>query len=135
MCLGSATHSSVNFCPILKKTRSQNLSWGFVWQMTQKLVSLRFSAQRYMILNLCIFFGTPGTAELKTLYFIIICSAEDVFILNSNKFRMVYKVDGNPQLDFCDWSTYSNILKSEVKRVQTVWNPVVQIGWKLKKLS
>ena len=24
---------------------------------------------------------------------------------------MVYKVDGNPQLDTCDWSMYSNILK------------------------
>ena len=23
---------------------------------------------------------------------------------------MVYKVDGNPQLDTCDWSMYSNIL-------------------------
>ena len=50
------------------------------------------------------------TAELKTLYFVI-CSAEDLFTLNSNKFRMVYKVDGNPQLDTCDWSMYSNILK------------------------
>ena len=27
---------------------------------------------------------------------------------------MVYKVDGNPQLDTCDWSMYSNILKSIV---------------------
>ena len=43
------------------------------------------------------------TAELKTLYFVI-CSAEDLFTLNSNKFRMVYKVDGNPQLDSYDWS-------------------------------
>ena len=50
------------------------------------------------------------TAELKTLYFVI-CSAEELFTLNSNKFRMVYKVDGNPQLDTCDWSMYSNILK------------------------
>ena len=24
---------------------------------------------------------------------------------------MVYKVDGNPQLDTCDWRMYSNILK------------------------
>ena len=24
---------------------------------------------------------------------------------------MVYKVDGNPQLDTCDWSMYSNILR------------------------
>ena len=30
--------------------------------------------------------------------------------MNSNKFRMVYKVDGNPQLDSRDWSMYSNIL-------------------------
>ena len=52
------------------------------------------------------------TAELKTLYFVIICSAEDLLILNSNKFRMIDKVDGNPQLDSCDWSMYSNILKS-----------------------
>ena len=49
------------------------------------------------------------TAVLNTLYFVI-CSAEDLFTLNSNKFRMVYKVDGNPQLDTCDWSMYSNIL-------------------------
>ena len=28
---------------------------------------------------------------------------------------MVYKVDGNPQLDRCDWSMYSNILKSSTK--------------------
>ena len=41
----------------------------------------------------------------------IICSAEDLLTLNSNKFRMVYKVDGNPQLDSRDWSMYSNILK------------------------
>ena len=33
------------------------------------------------------------------------------FTLNSNKFRMVYKVDGNSQLDSRDWSMYSNILK------------------------
>ena len=26
------------------------------------------------------------------------------FTLNSNKFRMVYNVDGNPQLDSRDWS-------------------------------
>ena len=50
------------------------------------------------------------TAELKTLYFVI-CSAEDLFTLNSDKFRMAYKVDGNPQLDTCDWSMYSNILE------------------------
>ena len=49
-------------------------------------------------------------SEFKTIYFVI-CSAEDLFTLNSNKFRMVYKVDGNPQLDICDWSMYSNILK------------------------
>ena len=49
------------------------------------------------------------SAELKTLYFVI-CYAEDLFTLNSNTFRMVYKVDGNPQVDTCDWSVYSNIL-------------------------
>ena len=43
--------------------------------------------------------------------FVIICSAEDLLTLNSNEFRMVYKVDGNPQLDSRDWSMYSNILK------------------------
>ena len=36
------------------------------------------------------------TAKLKTLYFFFICSAEDLSTLTSNKFRMVYKVDGNP---------------------------------------
>ena len=41
------------------------------------------------------------------------CSAEDLLTLNSNKFRMVYKVDGNPQLDSPDWSMYSNILKCD----------------------
>ena len=41
------------------------------------------------------------------------CSAEDLFTLNSSKFRMVCKVDGNPQLDSRDWSMYSNILKTE----------------------
>ena len=44
--------------------------------------------------------------------FVIICSAEDLLTLNSNKFRMVYKVDGNPQLDSRDWGMYSNILNS-----------------------
>ena len=43
-----------------------------------------------------------SAAKLKTLYFVIICSAEDLFTLNSNKFRMVYKVDGNLQLDSRD---------------------------------
>ena len=56
--------------------------------------------------SLCLLY----TAELKTLYFVI-CSVEDLFTLNSNKFRMVSKVDGNPQLDICDSSMYSNILK------------------------
>ena len=36
---------------------------------------------------------------------------EDLFTLTSNKFRMIYKVDGDPQLDSRDWSMYSNILK------------------------
>ena len=43
----------------------------------------------------------------------MIFSAEDLFTLNSNKFRMVYKVDGNPQLDSRDWSMYSNILNEK----------------------
>ena len=61
-------------------------------------------------------------AELKTLYFVFICSAENLFVedsfaLTRNKFRMVYKVDGNPQLESRDWSMYSNIFKflKEVK--------------------
>ena len=44
--------------------------------------------------------------------FRFICSVEDLFTLNSNKFRMVHEVDGNPQLDSRDWSMYSNTLKS-----------------------
>ena len=44
--------------------------------------------------------------------------------MNSNKFRMVYKVDGNPQLDSSDWSIYSNILKNalvyELKTLHTL---------------
>ena len=48
------------------------------------------------------------TAKIKTLYFVFICSAEDLFALTSNKFRIVCKVDGNPQLDSRDWSMYSN---------------------------
>ena len=43
--------------------------------------------------------------------FRFICSAEDLFTLTSNKFKVVYKIDGNPQLDSRDWSMYSNILK------------------------
>ena len=35
--------------------------------------------------------------------------------MNSNKFRIVYKVDGNPQLDSRDWSMYSNVLNPNVK--------------------
>ena len=46
------------------------------------------------------------TAKFKTLYFVFLCSAEDLFTLISDKFRMVYKVDGNPQLDSHDWSMY-----------------------------
>ena len=68
------------------------------------------------------------TAELKTLHFVI-CSAKDLFTLNSNKFRMVYKVDGNPQLDTCDWSMYSNILN-----LQSVLINVSGIGMRCSKL-
>ena len=32
----------------------------------------------------------------------LICSAEDLFRLSSNKFRTVHKIDGNPQLDSPD---------------------------------
>ena len=39
---------------------------------------------------------------------------EHLFTLNRNKFRMIYKVDGNPQLDTCDSSMYSNILKLNI---------------------
>ena len=35
-------------------------------------------------------------------YFVFNCFAEDRFTLSSNKFRMVCKVDGNPQLDSRD---------------------------------
>ena len=35
-------------------------------------------------------------------FFVFICSAEDLFTLNGNKFRMVFKVDGNPKLDSSD---------------------------------
>ena len=38
------------------------------------------------------------------------CFAEDLFTLTSNKFGMVCKEDGHPQLDSRDWSMYSNIL-------------------------
>ena len=33
--------------------------------MTHNLVICRFSEQRYMILKLCNFFGTPGNTEKK----------------------------------------------------------------------
>ena len=39
---------------------------------------------------------------------------------------MVYKVDGNPQLDTCDWIMYSNILKLN-------WN-LQTIPFKIKAL-
>ena len=51
----------------------------------------------------------------KSKHLIFICSAEDRFTLTSNKFRMVRKVDGNPQLDSRDWSMYSNILKAQTQ--------------------
>ena len=37
------------------------------------------------------------------LYFVFICSAEGLFTLTSNKFRMVYKVDGNPRFESRNW--------------------------------
>ena len=51
-------------------------------------------------------------------FFVIIYSAEDLFTLTSNEFRMVYKVDGNPQLDPRYWSMYSNILKYHSVRLR-----------------
>ena len=54
------------------------------------------------------------TAELKTLYFVIICSAEGLLmishwtVINS---EWSIKEMGIPQLDSRDWSMYSNILK------------------------
>ena len=44
--------------------------------------------------------------------FRFICSAKDFFTFTSNKFRMVCKVDVNPQLDSRDWSMYFNILNT-----------------------
>ena len=42
-------------------------------------------------------------------------------------FRMVYKVDGNPQLDTCDWSMSSNILnRKEFKKSVGVYINHVQ---------
>ena len=35
--------------------------------------------------------------------------------MTSNKFRMVYKVDGNSQLDSRHWSMYSNTFKAASK--------------------
>ena len=46
---------------------------------------------------LFLYCGTQNT------YFVFICSAEDLFTLTGNKFRMVYKVDGNLRLDSRDW--------------------------------
>ena len=62
------------------------------------------------------------TAELKTLYCIIICSAEDLFTWNSNKFKIVYKVDGDPQHDSCDLSMCSNILNPIRDRKNQFWH-------------
>ena len=38
--------------------------------------------------------------------------------MTSYKFEMVYKVDSNPQVDLCDWSMYSNILKGELYQLK-----------------
>ena len=35
---------------------------------------------------------------------------------------MVYKVDGNPQFDTCDWSMYSNILKCTGVKLVSCWD-------------
>ena len=50
--------------------------------------------------------------QTQNTLFGFICSVEDLFTLTSNKFRMVYKVDRNPQLDSRDWSMYSNVLNA-----------------------
>ena len=47
-----------------------------------------------------------------TLFFVIISSDEDLLTLNSNKVRMVHKVDGTPQLGSHDWRMFSNIFKT-----------------------
>ena len=62
------------------------------------------------------------TAETKALYLVFNCSAEDLFKLISNKFRMVCKVDENLQLDLHDWSMYS----SNLKLVQLTEDPFPQ---------
>ena len=54
----------------------------------------------------------PLCCRTQNTLFRLICSAEDLFTLSSNKFRMVYKVNGNPLLDSRDWSMYSNILNN-----------------------
>ena len=48
-------------------------------------------------------------AEIKTLYFVFSCFAEDLLTLTSNKFRMVCKVDKNSPLDSGDWSRCSDL--------------------------
>ena len=63
------------------------------------------------------------TIEIKTLYLVSICSAEDLFTLTSNKFRMVYKVGGKPQLDSRDWSMYFNRNMCVFREVVCQWPP------------
>ena len=41
------------------------------------------------------------------------CFAKDLFTLTSNEFKMVCKVEGNPQLDSRYWSMHSNILDKQ----------------------
>ena len=61
--------------------------------------------------------------------FYLLCGRS--FTLTSDKFRMVYKVDENPQLDSCDWRMYSSILKKPplITFVQCIWNCVVRWGY------
>ena len=77
--------------------------------------------------SLCSFYA----AEFKTLHFVFICFAEDLFTLTSNKFRMVYKVAGNPQLDSRDWSMYSNILKVRIRHGVTNYSEIL-LPWQQK---
>ena len=44
---------------------------------------------------------------------------------------MVYKVDGDPQLDTCDWSMYWNILKILFGESSQAYSTIRTTIWKL----
>ena len=49
---------------------------------------------------------------------------------------MVHKVDGNPQLDTCGWSMYSNILKYQYLSMKIKYlknNLQVNVDWRVNK--